>query len=96
MLWHQPNEYEKINDWLLDQMSSDTNVKQIQYLLSGIFGRACKYLNDESKLDEILNELLELKQVLINKLSNVMESLDSNYPELTNHYGYLMKNQNQL
>ena len=38
VFWNQPEEVERINEWLLDNLAADNNTEQINFLLSGAVG----------------------------------------------------------
>lgn len=53
VLWNRPEESERIADWMLGQLANDNGMQQMQYLLSGMFGRACKALSKDDELAKI-------------------------------------------
>lgn len=53
VLWNRPDEAERIADWMLGQLANDNGMQQMQYLLSGMFGRACKALSKDDELVKI-------------------------------------------
>ena len=40
IFWNQPDEAERIYEWLLDNLAANVGTEQINYLLSGILSRA--------------------------------------------------------
>jgi len=44
VLWQRAGEARRVGDWVLGQLAADDGVRQVQYLMSGVFGRACKAL----------------------------------------------------
>ena len=42
VLWQRPSEAVLIKDWILERLAQDRGTKQVQYLLAGLFGRACR------------------------------------------------------
>lgn len=57
---------------------------QVDYLLSGIFSRACKALGGSSeKVDQIAQEAGQLRQLLADKLLQVLVNLEGEGKLLT-------------
>ena len=69
LLWQRPDEAERIYDWLLSNLASDDGLQQMQYLLSGMFGRACKSLGDRGELAKVAGEVGALRAALVDKLA---------------------------
>ncbi|QDZ24804.1 P-loop-containing nucleoside triphosphate hydrolase [Chloropicon primus] len=44
--WSTPEEQDKVNDWIVDQLVSQTETKQLRYLLLGVFTRCCKAMSN--------------------------------------------------
>lgn len=44
VMWSRPEDCEKIYDWLLSNMSVDSEMRQSNYLLASLFGRTCHSL----------------------------------------------------
>ena len=42
VLWQRPSEAGVVRDWILERLAQDRGVEQVQYLLAGLFGRACR------------------------------------------------------
>ncbi|KAI8473934.1 MAG: AAA domain-containing protein [Monoraphidium minutum] len=83
VLWSTPEVAPKIADWLLAQLAVDDGMKQVDYLLSGIFSRACKALGGSSeRVDEIAREAGQLRGLLADKLLQVMVNLEGGFPSL--------------
>lgn len=72
IFWNRPEECERIYEWLLQQFAADNNTEQIHYLLSGVFGRACRSLEDTEKLGELIQQMEELQKVLTDKLFHTL------------------------
>ncbi|CAD7696039.1 unnamed protein product [Ostreobium quekettii] len=85
VFWNQPEEAEKIYDWLLAELSSGLMFDQIQFVLSGMFGRAVRSLHSKEKTSEVHKEVSELREILTDKLSDVLASVEGGFPEVLNH-----------
>lgn len=44
--WSSPEEQDKVSDWIVDKLVSQTETKQLRYLLLGVFARCCKSMNN--------------------------------------------------
>ena len=44
--WHRPGDRAAIESWLLDQIVKQADLKQMEFLLLGVFARACKAMNN--------------------------------------------------
>ena len=71
VLWQKPEEAEKIYEWLLQALTQDDGMQQMQYLLSGMFGRACKSLNKPEQVAGVVEEVQQLRQTLEEKLIDI-------------------------
>lgn len=85
IMWNTPDEAERIYDWLLGQLAADDGMKQMDYLLSGMFGRACKSLSNEEECGKIRAEVAQLREVLSDKLAEVAGSLGGTFPAVTDN-----------
>ena len=63
VLWQRPEEAERIRDWLLQRVCKDRGTKQVQYLLSGLFGRACRADGKEPECAALATEAARLRTV---------------------------------
>lgn len=68
VLWQRPEECERIADWLLQKLASNDGLSQSEYLLSGMFGRACRSLDKPEAVKELLVEVAALKDLLVDRL----------------------------
>jgi MoxR-like ATPase len=50
VLWQRPDQADRIADWVLGQLSVDDGLKQVQYLMSGLYSRACRTLGRPDKV----------------------------------------------
>lgn len=42
VVWQRPEEAPRIRDWLLERVSQTIGTQQLQYVLAGLYGRACR------------------------------------------------------
>lgn len=83
VLWAEPGHAAKISDWLLAQLAVDDGMKQVSYLLSGLFARACKSLGSAAAADSvgaILEEVRQLRGLLTGKLAQINANLEGGFP----------------
>ncbi|KAG2429170.1 hypothetical protein HYH02_014105 [Chlamydomonas schloesseri] len=80
VLWQRPEQADRIHDWVVAQLSIDDGLKQVQYLLSGLFSRACRSLGNPEKVADILHEVSSLKEVLSDKYLQVAGNLNGGFP----------------
>eukprot|EP00877_Chromochloris_zofingiensis_P000807 jgi/Chrzof1/10727/Cz05g10070.t1 len=81
ILWQQPEQANRIADWVLSQLAVDDGIKQVHFLLSGAFSRACKALGGANeKVEEIRQEVAQLRQLLVDKLVQVTTNLEGDFP----------------
>eukprot|EP00193_Tetraselmis_chui_P012111 CAMPEP_0177772146 /NCGR_PEP_ID=MMETSP0491_2-20121128/12044_1 /TAXON_ID=63592 /ORGANISM="Tetraselmis chuii, Strain PLY429" /LENGTH=555 /DNA_ID=CAMNT_0019289891 /DNA_START=116 /DNA_END=1783 /DNA_ORIENTATION=- len=89
VLWNRPDLAERIYDYLLGQLAVDDGLKQVSYLLSGMFGRACRAGGkDGGNRDEcmaIKTDVTKLREVLCAKLSEISSSLEGDFPLVREH-----------
>jgi MoxR-like ATPase len=74
VLWQRPEECERIYEWLLTALAADDGMQQMQYLLSGLFGRACRGLGDPATVAALAEEVGQLRETLVTKLQSVYAS----------------------
>ena len=80
VLWQRPEEWERIYDWLLAALAADDGLQQMQYLLSGMFGRACKSLADAPAVAALAEEVGALRGALEEKLAGVYGASVGGFP----------------
>mmetsp|Transcript_21554 Transcript_21554/g.59746 ORF Transcript_21554/g.59746 Transcript_21554/m.59746 type:complete len:571 (+) Transcript_21554:16-1728(+) len=80
VLWQRPEQADKIADWVVSQLSVDDGLKQVQYLLSGLFSRACRSLGNPDKVNELQEEVNSLRGVLVEKYMQVADNLEGGFP----------------
>uniref|UniRef100_A0A061S138 MoxR-like ATPase n=1 Tax=Tetraselmis sp. GSL018 TaxID=582737 RepID=A0A061S138_9CHLO len=85
VLWNRPDLADRIYDWILGQLAIDDGIKQVQYLLSGMFGRACRASGKEEEAKKVQAELGKLREVLCGKLAEINGSLEGNFPLVRDH-----------
>ena len=83
VLWQRPEESEKIYEWLLKALTQDDGMQQLQYLLSGMFGRACKSLNNPEQVAEVTKDVQQLRKTLEEKLADIIFKQMGREKELT-------------
>lgn len=42
VVWQRPEEAPRVRDWLLERVSQTIGTQQLQYVLAGLYGRACR------------------------------------------------------
>ncbi|GIM15029.1 hypothetical protein Vretimale_17901 [Volvox reticuliferus] len=80
VLWQRPEQSDRIHDWIISQLSIDDGLKQVQYLLGGLFSRACRSLGNAEKLADIKAEVSALVQLLSDKYQQVAGNLSNGFP----------------
>jgi MoxR-like ATPase len=90
VLWQRAGEARRVGEWVLGQLAADDGVRQVQYLMSGVFSRACKALGGaldvgsgggrNSALAEIADEAGALRELLADRLAQVTIALDGGFP----------------
>ena len=79
--WSSPDEQDKVNDWIVDQLVSQTETKQLRYLLLGVFTRCCKAMgNGAGAADEdggVASDIEEIVEILAGKLSSMRMQRDT-------------------
>lgn len=87
VLWSRPEDKEKIYDWLLSQLAVDDGIKQVQYLLAGMFGRACRVGAGAGGEEgaELRQEVGSLRELLTAKLSHVADTVAGSFPAVRHH-----------
>jgi len=85
VLGQRPDDAHKVRAFVQETIASDPGLQQAELVFLGLFGRACRILEDPSAKEEIqeavgeataLLELLELRQ------GGLAATLDGNFPEL--------------
>jgi len=80
VLWQRPEQADRVADWVVSQLSVDDGLKQVQYLLSGLFSRACRSLGNPEKVAELQGEVTQLRDVLMEKYMQVAHNLEGGFP----------------
>ncbi|KAF6260517.1 AAA domain-containing protein [Scenedesmus sp. NREL 46B-D3] len=81
VLWQLPEHAPKISDWLLSQLAVDDGMKQVTYLLRGLFGRACRSLGGVTEpIEAIREECGQLRGLLAAKLVQINTNLEGGFP----------------
>jgi len=85
VLWQRPNEAMMIKDWILERLAQDRGTKQVQYLLAGLFGRACRADGDAEECARLLSEAKNLRGVLTAQLNSLRGAQGGSLPALREH-----------
>ena len=85
VLWQRPSEAVLIKDWILERLAQDRGTKQVQYLLAGLFGRACRADGDADECARLLSEAAQLRVVLTSQLDSLRGVQDGSLPALRQH-----------
>ncbi|KAI7840670.1 hypothetical protein COHA_005592 [Chlorella ohadii] len=80
ILWQRPDEAERIYDWLLNNLASDDGLQQLQFILNGMFGRACKNLGNPEATAMLVKEVGDVRETLVNKLAGVYSAMEGGFP----------------
>lgn len=80
ILWQRPDEAERIYDWLLNNLASDDGLQQMKYLLAGMFGRACKQLDNKAESAKVAAEVGTLRESLVDKLTGIYSAMNGGFP----------------
>jgi len=84
-LWQRTEDCDKVEDWLLSQLSVDDGAKQVKYLLKGLFARACRAQGDAQKCASIEGEVSKVKELLSLKVSALSDTLVGGFSSIRNH-----------
>ena len=68
VLWQRPSEANTVREWILERLAQDRGVDQVQYLLAGLFGRACRADGDKSECEALRKEAASLRAVLSSQI----------------------------
>ena len=63
VLWQRPEEAERVRDWLLQRIAKDRGTQQVQYLLSGLYARACRAQGEAQDCSLLAAEATKLREV---------------------------------
>lgn len=85
ILWQRPEEAERIDDWILERLAQDRGVQQIQYLLAGLFGRACRMDGSEEQSATLAQEAMRLEEVLTQQLASLAGDDEGTMPGVRGH-----------
>ena len=85
VLWQRPSESNVIRDWILERLAQDRGVDQVQYLLAGLFGRACRADGDPAECAELREEAARLREVLTTQMRSLAGATSGSLPALRDH-----------
>merc|ERR1719253_1892875 len=80
VLWQRPNEAMMIKDWILERLAQDRGTEQVQYLLAGLFGRACRADGDPEECRALAAEASSLRKVLTTQLQSLAGTTSGSLP----------------
>lgn len=83
--WQRTEDCDKVDDWLLSQLSVDDGAKQVKYLLKGLFARACRAQGDAQKCAAIQGEISQVKELLSSKVSALRDTLGGEFVSIRKH-----------
>ena len=63
VLWQRPEEAERVREWLLQRIVKDRGTQQVQYLLSGLYARACRAQGETQDCSLLAAEATKLREV---------------------------------
>lgn len=69
VLCHRPEDEHHITAWLLDHIAAEAGLRQPQFLLKSLFGRACAAAITGKRDVDLLEEITALRTVLLRKLT---------------------------
>jgi MoxR-like ATPase len=85
VLWQRPSEASVVRDWILERLAQDRGVQQVQYLLAGLFGRACRADGDPAECEMLRAEASSLRTVLTAQLQSLAGTTSGSLPALRDH-----------
>lgn len=85
VLWQRPSEAALVRDWILERLAQDRGVDQVQYLLAGLFGRACRADGDPVVCEALRAEAASLRGVLTSQISSLAGTTSGSLPALRDH-----------
>ena len=85
ILWQRPSECQMIRDWILVRLAQDRGVEQVQYLLAGLFGRACRADGDPEECRALAAEASSLREVLTTQMRSLAGATSGSLPALRDH-----------
>lgn len=57
VVWQRPEEAARIREWLLVRISQNLGIEQVKYMLSGLYGRACRSEGRQEDCDALLPDV---------------------------------------
>jgi MoxR-like ATPase len=85
VLWQRPSEAQTVREWILERLAQDRGVDQVQYLLAGLFGRACRADGDKSECEALRQEAASLRAVLSSQIAQLAGTTSGSLPALREH-----------
>ena len=85
VLWQRPSEAQVVREWILERLAQDRGVDQGQYLLAGLFGRACRADGDKTECEALRAEAASLREVLSSQINQLAGTTSGSLPALREH-----------
>ena len=85
VLWQRPSEAQVVREWILERLAQDRGVDQVQYLLAGLFGRACRADGDKTECEALRAEAASLREVLSSQINQLAGTTSGSLPALREH-----------
>ena len=85
VLWQRPSEAQVVREWILERLAQDRGVDQVQYLLAGLFGRACRADGDKIECEALRAEAASLREVLSSQINQLAGTTSGSLPALREH-----------
>jgi len=85
VLGQRPDDAHKVKSFVIETIASDPGLQQAELVFLGLFGRACRILEDQSAGDELaeaLKEASSLVELLDLRQGGLAATLDGDFPEL--------------
>ncbi|CAK0760991.1 hypothetical protein CVIRNUC_002818 [Coccomyxa viridis] len=82
----RPDDAQKVKQFVLDTIASDPGLQQTELVFLGLFGRACRVLEDRNAqdLEETKREAAQVVELLDLRQGGLTQTLDGGFPELRN------------
>lgn len=82
VLWQRPGEAERVREWLLQRIVKDRGTQQVQYLLSGLYARACRAQGETQDCSLLAAEATKLREVRLSCQRLALWALTVLYPSV--------------
>lgn len=96
VLWQRPDESRRIADYIMQQLAADDGMQQAEYLLTGMYARACARSSGKTPADEeTQREVTALRSALAGKLAEVQAVVASEETSLSRANMWLGKDETE-